>query len=448
MSVRLREPLSAADQATHNSHHPARVEPAPSEFEQFLSDFSADLIRASVSEIDAEIERWLERIVLALEVDRGTIVQLDPGDGIFYTTHQWARPGVLTPDRGLRVDYSRAFPWLTARIRTGQILVFSRFQEELPPEASKDIEEARPFGAKSNVTIPLTIGDQVVGAFLAGTVFAERQWSEETLRRLKLIAAILGNAVERIRSEAEIRRLSEELRQVSKVVTMGELTASLAHELNQPLGAILNNATAARRLLAAKKPDLAEIGSALEDIARDDARAVEVVRNVRAMFQRTETTRSVVDLKELLLEVNRIVSADARVKGISLSMTAPDSLPPVWGEKSRLVQVVLNLVSNAFDSVCASDGPRQVELRAEDGEPGAVHMFVRDSGRGIDAKTASRLFEPFFTTKPTGMGMGLSIVRSIIESHGGRIWATQSADRGATLEFTLRAAPNVQSANG
>jgi signal transduction histidine kinase len=438
MATRFEEPVKTRRRRTDPSHEDPTRESV--DFEKLLSDLSASLIRVSVAEIDSEIERWLERIVLAMDADRGNVLQVDPTDGGIYLTHQWGRPSVLTPDRGRKTDSTKWYPWLLGKVRSGELVVFSRL-DELPPEAYKDVAAARQMGGKSNVTIPLKVGGIVVGALMVGTFFSERRWSEKTVQRLKLVAEIVGNALERIRSEAEIRRLSEELRQASQVVTMGELTASLAHELNQPLGAASNNAAAARRLLKAKTPDLTEIEEALNDIISANARAVEIIKNVRAIFQRGAARTLPVDVRELLLDVGRIVNADARMRDINWSIQLPDSLPPVRGDKTHLTQAVLNLVLNAFDSVCDTDGTREVVLCAGQEEPDQIDISVSDSGKGIDPKVMPRLFEPFFTTKPTGMGMGLTIVRSIIENHGGRIWATQNPDRGATLAFVLPVPP-------
>lgn len=218
---------------------------------------------------------------------------------------------------------------------------------------------------------------------------------------------------------------------------VGELATVLEHELRQPLTAILANAEVAHDLAAEKSPNFIEIRDALADIIRDNGRADEIIRNVRAMFRRGEAKRSSVDINDLLADVDRIVTTRARMKGISFSIEVPESLPSVLCNRTQLTQAILNLVFNAFDSVCDSDAPREVRLSAAQTEADRVRLSVRDRGKGIDPKAMPRLFEPFFTTKATGMGMGLAIVRSIIENHDGRIWAEQNPGRGATFELEL-----------
>jgi two-component system sensor kinase FixL len=187
-----------------------------------------------------------------------------------------------------------------------------------------------------------------------------------------------------------------------------------------------------------ERPDLEEVKAAIDDVLRDNDRAAETIRNVRALFRRDTVQNSLVDLREVLSDVERIVRADATLRNVTLRLDLETSLPPVIGNRTQLIEALINLVLNAFDSVCESaDGPREVEVSASQRKEGRVHIAVRDSGKGIEAEVMPRLFDAFFTTKPKGMGMGLAIVRSIIESHGGRLWAARNPDRGATLEFDL-----------
>jgi two-component system, LuxR family, sensor kinase FixL len=180
------------------------------------------------------------------------------------------------------------------------------------------------------------------------------------------------------------------------------------------------------------------VKAAIDDVIQDNARAAEIIRNVRALFQRDEVKMSPVDICQILYDVERIVRADATAKKITLQRELPTLLPTLIGNRTQLIEALMNLVLNAFDSVCESaDGPREVEMRAIQPEAGCVRVSVRDSGKGIEPEIIPRLFDAFFTTKPKGMGMGLAIVRSIIENHGGHLRATRNPDRGATFEFDL-----------
>lgn len=404
-------------------------------FEDLLSEMSSTFVRIPPDQIDGEIDRWLQRLGLELGVDRVSVGLLDADSRNLYVTCQWTREGIRPIPSGLEVQ--AALPWLAAKVIAGEPVVVS-CEEELPPEASKDLEWIRRVGFKSNVTIPFRVGGVVVGGVAFGTVLHQRRWSRRTIRRLRLIAEIFGSAVQRSRTAAEIRRLEKELRRCSSVTMMGELAASLAHELNQPLSAILSNAQAAHHLLDARTPNLAEARAALDDIIRDNTRAVEIIRSVRSLFQRAETKPSTLDPKQVLLEVERMLRPDAITRNISLRLELPASLPTVAGNRTELMQALMNLVVNAFDAVSeATDGAREVAVGAARRETGRVHVWVRDSGKGIDPKIMPRLFQAFVTTKPKGMGMGLAIARSVVEKHGGQLWATQNSDRGTTMEFYL-----------
>jgi signal transduction histidine kinase len=341
-------------------------------------------------------------------------------------------------------------------IRTRERIILDDASAENPFSDDAYVSRRRP---RSILCLPLVKQRELGGVLYLENNLAPCVFAPDRLAVLELLAAqaaiSLKNAQlyadlqqensERRKAEqdlrqstAELNQLQEEVRRVSRTAMMGELTASLAHELNQPLGAILSNAQAVRRFLAAKEPDLTEVKAAIEEIVQDNSRAVETIRNVRALFRRDEAYMSSIDLKQVLLDVKRILAGDAVFKNISFELDLPGSLPTVLGHRAQLVQALLNLVLNAFDAVSENDnGPREVKIRASRRETGRVHIAVRDSGNGIDPEVMPRLFDVFFTTKPKGMGMGLAIVRSIVESHGGKLWIKRNPDRGATLEFDL-----------
>jgi two-component system sensor kinase FixL len=243
---------------------------------------------------------------------------------------------------------------------------------------------------------------------------------------------------DRKRSESETVKHRDELAHVTRVSMMGELAASLAHELNQPLTAILSNAQAAQRFLSGKASDVEEVREILSDIVEDNKRAGEVIRRMRALVKKEEFEFSSLDLGEIIQEIITLVHSDAVLRNVGIRLDINGNLPQMMGDKIQLQQVLLNLLLNAFDAMtdCPAD-EREVFVRAELDGKNMIRTSVSDCGTGLTSDRLDRIFEPFFTTKREGLGMGLSISRSIIEAHGGRLWAENNRSSGATFSFTL-----------
>jgi two-component system sensor kinase FixL len=221
---------------------------------------------------------------------------------------------------------------------------------------------------------------------------------------------------------------------------MGELAASLAHELNQPLTAILSNAQAALRFMAVKPPDLEEVREILKEIVEDNNRASEIIRRIRALVKKEEVEFVAVDLGSVINDVMMLVHSDAVLQNVQISFKRNADLPHVRGDRVQLQQVILNLLVNAFDAVKDCPAPdRQVVVRVERDGACMIKVTVRDCGMGLCGDTLDKIFQPFYTTRRDGLGMGLAICRSIIEAHGGRLWAENNPDRGATFCFTVPA---------
>jgi C4-dicarboxylate-specific signal transduction histidine kinase len=232
------------------------------------------------------------------------------------------------------------------------------------------------------------------------------------------------DVTEQRQAEVSMRRSLDEITHLNRVAAMGELTASLAHELNQPLAAILSNAQAAGRFLGGESPDLVQVRECLTDIVADDKRAAEVIRRLRGLLKKEAAQRSSVDLNEVVSEAIRLLRNDAMLRNVSVKVEPFPGLPPVLGDRIQLYQVALNLIVNGVDAVAERPpGNRWVLVRTAVSHGGGVELTVEDSGKGIAEGDLSRVFEPFFSTKQEGLGMGLSICRSIVEAHGGRIWA-------------------------
>lgn len=240
---------------------------------------------------------------------------------------------------------------------------------------------------------------------------------------------------ERKRAEAQWQR--QQLTHLTRVAILGQLSGALAHELNQPLTSILSNAQAAQRFLGGDRVDLHEVREILEDIINDDKRAGEVIRRLHALLKRGETRMQSIDVPALIHEVLTLAHSDLVVRQVQVdTRLAPDS-PDVLGDRVQIQQVLLNLLLNAVEAMHDNDPQdRRVAIRAApDGR--AMHIAVEDCGAGIADGELESVFDAFFTTKSDGLGLGLAICRSIVVAHGGRLWATRNATRGATFHFTL-----------
>jgi PAS domain S-box-containing protein len=253
-------------------------------------------------------------------------------------------------------------------------------------------------------------------------------------------AKITRDLTQSRRAEEAVQAAQAELARVVRATTLGELTASIAHEINQPLAAIVNNANASRRILASPAPDLEEVRQAVEDIAEAGTRAGEIISRVRALLKKTSVERRPLDINQVIHEVLALIPNELEKQHVSVEMELEAAPPPVLGDRVQLQQVLLNLIMNGVEAMnSVSDRPRVLMLQSHARASG-LEVTVQDSGTGLDPRHVPHLFDTFFTTKTTGMGMGLSISRSIIEAHSGRLWASPNrAAQGAAFHFSLPA---------
>jgi len=246
------------------------------------------------------------------------------------------------------------------------------------------------------------------------------------------------------RAQEELRNTQAELAHMTRVMTMGELTASIAHEINQPLSGIITNANTCLRMLAADPPNVDGARETARRTIRDGNRASDVITRLRALFSKKDASTESVDLNEATREVIALSSSKLQKNKVILGLELADDLPFVTGDRVQLQQVILNLLVNASDAMSTvDDRPRKLLIKTEQDEGDRVRLTVQDTGVGFDPETAGRLFDAFYTTKDDGMGIGLSVSRSIIESHHGRLWAAQNDGPGATFAFSVPRGPTA-----
>jgi len=258
--------------------------------------------------------------------------------------------------------------------------------------------------------------------------------------KLNSVLVSIMDITERKRADEALHKTQAELAHVTRVATLGELTASIAHEVNQPLAAIVTNGNACLRWLAGDSPNLDEARETARRIIRDGNRAGDVIGRIRTLLRKTGTEKELLDMNQAVREVVALAEDEVRRNEVALRTELTGDLPPILGDRVELEQVVLNLIMNAIEAMSAiGDRPRELVVRTQSGEVDQVCVTVQDSGIGLDPQSMGRIFDAFYTTKSQGMGMGLAISRSIVENHGGQLWAVPNEGPGATFQFTLQA---------
>ena len=363
----------------------------------------------------------------------------------------------LSEEGGLRRVAVRGDPLLVSRARSSIPLLAekgslptrwatSRLPKHVPDLTALEGDHRDDFlitvvnaGFRTGLVLPLLKDNEIVGTISLGRKQVQ-PFTDKQICLFTDFAAQATIALESIRRERQYREMQSELAHANRVATMGQLTASIAHEIKQPIAAASNNARAALNFLDKSPPDVAEVREALTCIVDDTDRTSDVVDRIGSLIKKAPRRKEVVDLNAAILEVTALTRSEAVKTGVTVGTQLAGELPRIQCDRVQLQQVMLNLIVNAIQSMSGvEDGNRELYISTVSVEPEGVCVAVRDTGHGLRPESLPRLFEPFYTTKPDGMGMGLSICRSIIEAHGGRLWATRCEPRGALFQFTIPA---------
>jgi len=402
--------------------------------QRLLVELSSRFVALPSEEVDAALEHTLQLTAETLRLDRCTLWQYVEHLHGIVCTHCWQRSGYPLIPEGFSM--SQNLPWVQSRVMNGETVCITG-TEDLPPEAASDTKTLHRLGLHSKIMIPLIVHGHVFGAFACAAVSVNRKWQPDEITDLKLVTQIIGNVIGRQRAELREEELRAELAHAMRVATLGELAAALAHELNQPLAAILSNAQAALRFIADDNIEPTEMQAILNDIVRDNKRAGNVIHNLRSMASKRPTSREWCSLNELVSEVVELMKGELIGEKIEVCSLLAPALPCVMAARVELVQVLVNLLVNAVHAMKDTPvGKRSLEIETQ-ATLDHVVLRIRDHGHGLPAERLANVFDPFFSTKSDGLGIGLSICRRIIENHSGRIEAQNHANGGACFQFIL-----------
>ena len=403
--------------------------------QRLMTQYRVTQLLAEAANLEEVAPRILQTVCEFLLWDVGALWSVDPEADVLRCVRIWHRESMPVPEFEAACREATFMPGIGLPGRVW----FSR-EPAYIPDVTRDSNFPRaPIAFRdvlhTAVGFPILLGGDVLAVmeFFSHEI---RQPDQELLNMMTVLGSQIGQFIERKHAEEELHRAQTELAHVSRVATLGEMTTSIAHEINQPLGAIVNSASACLRWLDADKTEEAR-QSAVRAIA-EGHRASEIITRIRALAKKAPPQKDWFDLNETIREAIVLARNEVQRNGVTLEAQLSEHLPAILADRVQLQQVILNLMMNAIEALSGSrDGPRELLIRSEPHAPRSVLVSVRDSGPGIDSKSFEHVFEAFYTTKSQGLGMGLAISRSLIEAHGGRLWATANTPHGAIFQFTL-----------
>jgi FixJ family two-component response regulator/signal transduction histidine kinase len=404
-------------------------------FECLLAEIASRFADVPPAAVTAEIRAALSRLVDLFGYERCTYSEFSV-DGTLNIVASAATPGV----KALRLGpFREGLDWFLAELRAGRPLVLPALPNGLPPHATAEAEFVKQHGLRAHLSIPVRMRGRTSGVLSFAGLRKVRDWPKSLIVRVTIIAEVFASAMARARAEEEAHHLRSRLWHADRVAQVSALTAALAHDINQPLTAILSNAQAGLANLERGEAPPGEMRAILEAVVRDNKRAADTIRTMRAFLRQEEKGHERIDLGAALHEVLGLLATELGRKAIHIEARLQ---PGCWvsADKTQIEQVAVNLILNAAQAVeGCPPGERLISLHAGPTGDGRVAVEVRDAGAGIDAQDLQAVFRPFWTTRKKGLGLGLAICRSIVEAHGGEISAQPNAERGVTFRFELPA---------
>jgi C4-dicarboxylate-specific signal transduction histidine kinase len=402
-------------------------------YRDMLMKLSAMFITSPSDQFDQRIIEGLRQLVETLGVQRSSLAMVDEQDRL-RITHSYAARGYRAMPQAL---LDQEMPWLAKVLREGRTVCLNP-RTDLPSDAKQERELTRSSGIRAVIALPFSVGGIPV-CVLGVCSSVERQWPDELLPYLKQAGEIFANAVARKRKDEQLKRSEVQLEHLARISTMGHLASSIAHEVNQPLCAIVSNAQAALGFISGSPVEIDQAVAAIRDIIRDGKRSSEIIGRTNAMLRRHSIAFTLHNINQLVNDALPLIERYAALRRVDLKTSLAPNLPLARCDAVQMQQVLVNLIVNGVDAIPTNREERgwvKIETSLDAGNEN-IRVRVSDNGKGLNGMDARRIFEPFFTSKSEGLGMGLAISRTIVETHGGRLWAEPDAVRGACFSFVL-----------